>query len=319
MNKTFVIAAVLVATTAWLAADLADARRMGGGRSFGAQRQATPQAAPSTPGTPSAAPASPGAGPASNPVMAPAAKAPGAAGAAAAAPAAAGASRWLGPIAGLAAGLGLAALMSHLGLSEAFGSFLLLALLVVGGIFVVRMLMRRNAPVQTRPLQYAGGAPGRVEPMMPRGDSRFEPVAASTPGASGVTSIPASRFPPGFNPGPFIENAKQQFRALQVAYDRGDKTALSEVMTPEMFAEVSQEITERGGHQPTEVTRLDAEILEATTEGRQHWMSVRFTGLLREDGTTVPKEFEETWNLVKPVDDSSGWLLAGIQQPHAMA
>jgi predicted lipid-binding transport protein (Tim44 family) len=48
-------------------------------------------------------------------------------------------------------------------------------------------------------------------------------------------------------------------------------------------------------------------------------MSVRFTGLLREDGTVLPKDFDEIWNLVKPVDGSSGWLLAGIQQTHALA
>lgn len=306
MKRAFIIAAALVASTAWLGSDLADARRMGGGKSFGAQRQMAPQTAPATPGAPSAAPSAP-----ANPAMGAAAKG--------AAPAASGASRWLGPIAGLAAGLGLAALMSHLGLSEAFGSFLLLALLVVGGIFIVRMLMRRNAPPQGNPLQYAGNAPGRVEPAMPRGDSRFEPEMRGAPASSSVTMIPASRFPPGFNPAPFIDNAKRQFRALQDAYDRGDSTMLSEVMTPEMFAEVSHDIAGRGKHEPTEVMRLDAEILEATTEGRQHWMSVRFTGLLREDGTVLPKEFEEVWNLVKPVDDSSGWLLAGIQQTNAMA
>lgn len=309
MKRAFVIAAALVATTAWLGADLAEAKRMGGGRSFGAQRQMAPQAAPTTPGAPSAAPAAP-----ANPAMGATAK-----GAAAATPAAAGASRWLGPIAGLAAGLGLAALMSHLGLSEAFGSFLLLALLVFAGIFIVRMLMRRNASPQGNPLQYAGSAPGRVEPAMPRGDSRFEPVASGASATSGVTMIPANRFPPGFKPAPFIDNAKRQFRALQNAYDRGDTATLSEVMTPEMFAEVSRDIAARDTHVPTEVVRLDAEILEATTEGRQHWMSVRFTGLLREDGSVLPKEFEEVWNLVKPVDDSSGWLLAGIQQTDAMA
>ena len=302
MRRAIVIAAALNATTAWLGADLAEARRMGGGRSLGAQRQMAPS---TTPGAPSAAPASP--------AMGAAAKAP------AAAPAAAGASRWLGPIAGLAAGLGLAALMSHLGLSEAFGSFLLVALLVVGGIFLVRLLLRRSAPPQREPLQYAGNAHGRVEPVMGRNESRFEPTAAPASTASSVTAVPANRFPPGFNPGPFIEQAKVQFRNLQTAYDRGDRTALAEVMTPEMFAEISQELAGRGNHAATEVIRLDAEILEATTEGRQHWLGVRFTGQLREDGAVLPKDFEEVWNLVKPVDDSSGWLLAGIQQTHAMA
>ncbi len=319
MKKALVIAAALVATTAWVGADLAEAKRMGGGRSVGAQRQMAPQAAPSTP---SATPGSPAAGPASNPVMAPGAKAPAAAGAAAAAPAAAGASRWLGPIAGLAAGLGLAALMSHLGLSEAFGSFLLIALLVVGGIFLVRMLMRRNAPTQS-PLQYAGNAPGRVEPVMPNSASRNEPVMGAASGAASASAPAAAsaagRFPPGFNAVAFAEQAKVQFRNMQAAYDRGDRTTLAEIMTPEMFAEVSRELAERGTHAATEVLRLDAEVLEASTEGRQHWLSVRFTGELREDGTLLPKDFDEVWNLVKPTDDSTGWMLAGIQQTHAMA
>lgn len=319
MKKALVIAAALVATTAWVGADLAEAKRMGGGRSVGAQRQMAPQAAPTTPSTPSAAPSSSAAGPASNPVMAPGAKAPAAAGAAAAAPAAAGASRWLGPIAGLAAGLGLAALMSHLGLSEAFGSFLLIALLVVGGIFLVRMLMRRNAPTQS-PLQYAGNAPGRVEPVMPNGPSRNEPVMGAASGVSAAPAASSGRFPPGFNAVAFAEQAKVQFRNMQAAYDRADRTTLAEIMTPEMFAEVSRELAERGGsHAATEVLRLDAEVLEATTEGRQHWLSVRFTGELREDGSLLPKDFDEVWNLVKPTDDSTGWMLAGIQQTHAMA
>ena len=30
----------------------------------------------------------------------------------------------------------------------------------------------------------------------------------------------------------------------------------------------------------------------------------------------APAGFEEIWNLVKPVDGSSGWQLAGIQQMH---
>ena len=85
-------------------------------------------------------------------------------------------------------------------------------------------------------------------------------------------------------------------------------------MTPEMYAEVSNDLAQRQAHVATEVMRLDADVLEVTTEGKQYWMSVRFTGTLREDGTVLPKDFDEVWNLVKPVDGSSGWLLAGIQQ-----
>lgn len=307
MSKWMAVAVGLVATAALIGADIADAKRIGGGRSLGAQRQATP--APSAPASPNVAPSSSAA-----PVQAAPAARPGAA------PAAAGGSRWLGPIAGLAAGLGLAALFSHLGLSESLASFMLLALLVVGGVFIVRMLMsRRGQPA--RPLQYAGagagaGASPRVEPRLDPAPARFEPVMGAA-SAGPAPSAATGRFPPGFDAAAFAEQAKLQFRKLQGAYDTGDRAALSEVMTPEMFKDISDELAQRGTHLPTEVMRLDATVVDVATEGDRHWISVHFTGLLREDGTVLPKEFDEVWNLTKPVDGSSGWLLAGIQQQTA--
>lgn len=306
MNRLMALAVALFALGALVAAEHADARRMGGGRSLGAQRQVTP--APAPPTSPSVAPAP------SSPMQAAPAKA-------ATAPAASGASRWLGPIAGLAAGLGLAALLSHLGLSETFASFLLLALLVGGGFFLLRMLLARRAPA-ARPLQYAGAgaATPRVEPRLdPSAPARFEPVMGAASGAAPVTAAPAGNYPPGFDPAPFVAQAKLQFHKLQAAFDSGDRKALADVMTPEMFVEVTRELADRGSHLPTEIMRLDATILEATTEGDRHWMSVHFRGLLREDGTVLPKEFDEIWNLTKPVDGKSGWLLAGIQQADEVA
>ena len=98
------------------------------------------------------------------------------------------------------------------------------------------------------------------------------------------------------------------------AYDKADLAVLSDVMTPALFVEVSREIDERGAHIPTEVVALNAEILEVVTEGPQHVASVRFNGLVREDGASQAKPFVEIWNLSKPVDGASGWLLAGVQQ-----
>ncbi|HEY3178726.1 MAG TPA: TIM44-like domain-containing protein [Casimicrobiaceae bacterium] len=299
--KSFLALAIGAMTAvALLSADVADAKRLGGGRSFGMQRQ---NVAPSQP-APSVAPR-PGA--ASDPVM-PAQPAAAAARAATpAAPAPSGMSRWLGPIAGIAAGLGLAALMSHLGLSESFGSLLLVGLLVIGAIFLVRrfLLPRSTAsPVAAG----ANRTPYIASTPPPPLASRVEPTLNSG------TSSAVKFLPPGFDTEAFLQQAKLQFRRLQGAYDKADRTALSDVMTPALFAEVSREIDERDSHVPTEVAALDAEILEVVTEGRQHVASVRFNGLVREDGAAQPKPFVEIWNLVKPVDGSSGWLLAGIQQ-----
>ena len=309
MKRLRTFALIALAATAVIGADIASAARMGGGRSSGAQRQMTPS-------TPSAAPAAPSAPMQSAIPARPAAPA-------AAAPS--GMSRWLGPIAGIAAGLGLAALLSHFGMPEGMGSFLLLALLGIGVVFVVRaFLARRSTSNPRQPIQFAGAGaglgstPGGYETQAPRQaagvDGKFEPVLASNWSQPTGSPAPAGQFPPGFDAAGFAEQAKSQFRRLQAAYDTNDRRALAEVMTPGMYAEIGKEIDSRGRHTATAIDRLDAQVRNVTTEGDRHWASVHFNGSLREDGATLPSEFEEVWNLSKPVDGSSGWLLAGIQQ-----
>ena len=306
MNAKALLSIAAIAAVSLLATDLVEAKRLGGGRSVGVQRQSIAPPASTPPAT---APA----GAASQPVM-PAQ--PGVTAAKpAAAPAASGPSRWLGPIAGIAAGLGLAALLSHFGLSEGFASVLLLALLAIGVVFLLRLLMARREP--SRPtIQYAGAGGGvahrDVEPTLSWGGA----PKMDAPPAAPVVAAPsyAKPLPPGFDATGFVREAKQQFIRIQAAWDAGDRDALADVMTPEMLAEVVRDLAGRADHRGTEIATLDAEVLEVTTEEGRHWVSVHFTGSLREDGAALPKPFDEAWNLTKPVDGSSGWLLAGIQQ-----
>ena len=335
------IAMVVAACTAAMLVSLdADAKRIGSGRSVGStrdvatQRQMTPApAATPAPTTPAAAAAPAAAG------------MPAAAAAKAAAPAAAqqGWRRWMGPIAGIAAGLGIAALMSHLGLSEAFGNFLLIALLVVAAIVVVRLIMSRKRAAQqpAQNLQYAsapagsaggpgafgdaggtagstgafgGGSIGQAIPGTPGAMAGGYGAAGSMAGAAAAQAGGNRPYPAGFDPEPFLQQAKINFAELQRAYDQADTETLRDVMTPEMFAEISGDIAAQATQQPTVIVRLDAEILEVVTDGDFHWATVRFHGLSREDGIETPQPFDEAWNLRKAVDGSSGWLLAGIQQ-----
>ena len=297
---------VVLALATLIVHDAADAR-LGGGKSYGAQRPSIAPRASAPPATtpPAAAsqpvmPATPGATLPAKPAM-PAAAAP------------SGASRWLGPIAGIAAGLGLAALLSHFGLPEGLGSFLLLALLAVGAVFLVRFLLARRGQPKG-PLAYsapgAAASPAFEKSSTPQwgGAQRIEPVL----GSAGAAADAAISLPPGFDAAGFVKHAKQQFIALQAAHDAGDRAALQDVLTPEMYSEVVRDL-DSGPRPKTEVVDLAGEVLEVTTEADRHWASVRFTGRLREgDGLPVP--FDEVWNLSKPVDGKSGWLLAGIQQ-----
>jgi len=269
----------------------AEAKRFGGGGSIGMRRQATPPpSAPAQAGKPASAPAGAGVAPA-------------------AAPAKPGMSRFLGPLAGLAAGLGIAALLSHFGLGEGMANILLIVALVGAAVFIVRWLTSKRAPASG--MQYAptaGPQPTNFNPVATRFD------ASSSPGG-GVPSVAPANIPADFDTEGFLRQAKLNFVRLQAANDRGDMDDIRQFTTPEMFAEIKLQHHERGaGAQETDVVQLNAELLEVVTEDSRHIASVHFSGQIREDAKAAPEAFGETWHLVKPTDGSRGWNVAGIQQ-----
>lgn len=179
---------------------------------------------------------------------------------------------------------------------------LALGLLVIALIALLRMLRApRAAP---RPLQYAGLGSETVAAPPPSQAAGFD---ARFPAA------PRAAAPAGFDVPKFLRAAKENFIRLQMANDSGRLEELREITTSEMFEQLR---AGTGAGQQTDVLTLSADLLEVTTEGSRHGASVRFSGLVRETPGAEPASFEEVWNLVKPVDGSSGWLLAGIQQMH---
>jgi predicted lipid-binding transport protein (Tim44 family) len=265
----------------------AEAKRFGGGKSSGMQRQQQApmkrEAAPQQGQTP----------PAQTP---------------------AGKRSWLGPIAGLAAGLGLAALFSHLGLGEGMANFLMLALLVLAVVMLFRWFMRRGQPQGTAPIQYAGAGP--VPAASP---TRFD-TSAPLPGSPAAMATPATAtstlaFPPGFDAAAFERQAKVNFIRLQAAHDAGNLDDIREFTTPEMYAEIKLDLDERGGRTSrTEVEQLDAQVLEAVEENGKLIVSVRFNGRIREDDAAAAAPFDEVWHLIRSADGKGGWVVAGIQQ-----
>ena len=281
--KRFLFSLFALALTAGFVIDDAEARRLGGGRSTGIQRQAAPQ-------QPATSPAAQQAAPATNPAAAGARKPM---------------SPWFGALAGLAAGLGLAYLFG-----EQLGTILMIMLLALGAVAVVGLLAR--AFLKPR----AQAAPGGMQ-YATLGN---ETVAAPPPSQSGV-ALPdfrsqfASRIPAGFNVDAFLREAKKSFLALQAANDSGDVDGIRDLVTDEMFEHLKRDVTERGAaRQETDVVTLDARLLELVTESGMHWASIRFSGMIREEAGAAPQAFEEVWNLQKPERGDAGWMLAGIQQ-----
>jgi len=274
MNKWILTAGIGLLGGVLFVAD-ADAKRIGGGRAVGTQRNVT-----APPAQQQAAPAHKAAQAA--PVPAPQA-----------APAPAG-NRW----AGILGGLALGGLLGYLFGGSGLMGLLLVGLLAIGAVMMVRALMHKRAP---QPMQFAG--------MGNTGLAVAQPGSASLPEAR-------SAVPTGFDTDAFLRGAKMNFVKLQLANDRAELDEIREFTTPELFDQLKSDVPARAGRQETDITALEAELLDLATENGHYWASVRFSGMEREAPGADPVRFGEVWNLVKPVDGSSGWLLAGIQQMH---
>ena len=268
------------------AVDVEAARRLCGGGNLGMQRSAPPAPQKTAPST----------APQQQPSQAaPAAPAP--------QPQPSGLQKWLGPLAGLALGAGLAALFLNNGMAGLLAGLLVIGLIVAVMVFAARALLRGRIGSQ-QPLQYAG-MPGTG------------PAPDVLPGGAGAHSVAAttSGRPTDFDAAEFIRHARLNFVRLQEAHDRRDLSAIRDFLTPDLYREIEADVRRAGeAPQKTEVTTLEAEVREVVEEGDSYIVSVRFSGLMREADGEEPAPFSETWHLVKPVRGRSGWLVAGIQQ-----
>lgn len=292
------------------------AKRMGSGKSMGTQRQATPDKAPTTPAA-----------------TAPAAGAAGAA--------AAPSRSWMGPVAGLAAGLGLAALASHLGLGDELASMVMMGLLAAAVMVAFGFFMRKRAAAQQAKasnsvgLQYAaagannvGAAHNAARPeqersaykvAMPQGGqstgSSIGSSIGSSVGAPTTATANASRIPADFDTASFERNAKVNFIRLQASNDSANLDDIRQFTTPEMFAELKVEISERSlATQKSDVVSINAEVVEVDEDAVRYWVGVRFTGVIRDEIDNQEEAFDEVWHMTKSRQGNSGWLLSGIQQ-----
>jgi predicted lipid-binding transport protein (Tim44 family) len=328
LRPTLARFALLLCAAALLAgAPEVEAKRLGGGGGAGMQRQMP--AKPANSATP--------AQPAQNQAAAPATPA---------APAGTPPKRsWMGPLAGLAAGLGIAALLSHFGMGEAVANFMMMALLAGAAVFLVVWLLRRFGPKPAQPaMGYAGAGAGHgtsgsdhsspwaqrqadVPPtpvqqplatpawgQQPAGTALVEPAAAATTATAAAAAAPLT-LPPGFDRAGFERIAKMLFIRLQAANDAGQVDDLRKFTTPELFAHLRLDVQDRGQNpQQTDVQRVDAEVVDSAQADGQWLVSVRFHGLIREEANATAEPFDELWHLVRPLDESRDWAIAGIQQ-----
>ncbi|MCX7192817.1 MAG: Tim44-like domain-containing protein [Proteobacteria bacterium] len=272
--KKFAIVLALILTCLSLFTATAEAKRFGGGGSFGKQRTMAPQQAQRAP---AAAPAqAPGAAPAK----------PG--------------NKWMGPLAGLAIGAGLGAMFAGGGMGGAM-SGILMALLAAGVLMFLISLFRKKQPMQS--MQYAGAGAPYQEPV----PQQYGSATIATPATGHIPAdFPVESFLRSAKTSFIRLQAANDRRDLNDIreYTTSEMFAEISMQMQERDAAI----------QKTDVIAINAELLEVANEGDWAIASVRFTGQLSENNAmaeTVDEIWHVQKNLK---DDKSVWLLAGIQQ-----
>ncbi|WP_295471790.1 TIM44-like domain-containing protein [uncultured Pseudomonas sp.] len=260
----------------------ANAARFGGGKSSGsAPVHQTRQAAPSTPAAAANAAARP-------------------------TPAASGASRWLGPLAGIAAGGLLAAMF----MGDGFDGMQLFDFLIIGLIaFLIFRFIARRRMQQQQPNMAGAGAPYQRENAQPASNPIFGSAAPA------AAAAPVINAPAWFNEQRFLEAAREHFQALQQHWDANEMDKIGEFVTPNMLQFLKKERAEQGdGFQSTYIDELQVQLDGVEDRADRTIATLTFTGVAKTSRFDKGEAFSESWNMERAPGDNQPWLVAGIRQ-----
>ena len=259
----------------------ANAKRFGGGKSSGAApTHQTRQAAPTSP---AAAPTAPGRAPA----------------------AASGASRWLGPLAGIAAG----GLLASMFMGDGFEGMQILDILIMALIafLVFRFIAARRRQQQPK-MAAAGHAPFQREVHAPAQPSVFG-------GSAAPAAAPAINAPAWFNEQSFLAAARNHFQSLQQHWDANEMDKISEFVTPQMLDFLKRERAELGdGFQSTYIDNLQVQLEGVDDRADKTIATLTFHGVSKTSRFDQGEPFSESWNMERAQGENQPWMLAGIRQ-----
>lgn len=292
---------IALLSVSMFAAGVAEAARLGGGRSTGMQRSQITRSAPVR-----QAQQTPPQQPVQQPAQ-PQRSGPG----------------WGGVAAGVAAGAATGYLVSQAMDSGAVDASAVAQapaeqrggipwgwILALGGIaFLGARMMTRNRA------QPAGAGMRPVNGMSPTDRQNADrkvfrlgegmaaaPLAAST----------ATRLPDGTETAAFLRQARASFQHIQSLNSPEQVEEVRRYLTPELFEALKAEIS--SNREVAEFHDLQVELLDGSHEGGRLVASVRFSGRVSEALNAPAVPFEEVWHFVRPSETDPRWVLAGIEQ-----
>lgn len=223
-----------------------------------------------------------------------------------------------GGMMGMLGGLAMGGLLGALLFGGAFDGINFMDILLLGGIaFAIFWFMRKKATAAAPKSNYAyaGQQQAQPEPSMLQEDAFTS--SESAPQTSSVVR-------PDVDEAFFIPAAKDIFMRMQTSWDNKDMDNIRTFCTPEIASRIELDINALGDTQTkTDIAMLNAEMLDTWIESDYEWVAVKFSALLKEETLASTGEvlesdsnnLDETWIFrhAQKSDDPT-WYLSGIQQ-----
>lgn len=202
----------------------------------------------------------------------------------------------------------------------AFEGIQFMDILIMGLIaFVIFKLMRSMLGAKQGSMNqhrqqpaFGGSAPKFEQPNV----HNFEQANNGTQGGFGFgtqTDVPHN-YPPGFDHAGFINGSREHYRILQGAWNHNQLQTIEEYVSPSLFADLQSERAKLDGEQHTDVMYVDAEIVRADYDASKAQLSLQFSGRYRDAVEGVEEDITDIWHLERDLTTPNApWLIVGIQ------
>lgn len=216
--------------------------------------------------------------------------------------AASGASRWLGPLAGLAAG----GLLASMFMGDGFEGIQFMDILIFG---LIAFLLFRFLAARRRQQQPAMAGHAPMQREMPAQPSLFG-GSHTAPAAAPVINAPA-----WFNEQNFVAAAREHFLSLQQHWDANEMDKIAEFVTPQLLEFLKRERAEIGdAYQSTYIDDLQINLDGVDDQADKTIATLTFIGVAKTSRFDQGEPFSESWRMERAQGDNQPWLVAGIRQ-----
>lgn len=165
--------------------------------------------------------------------------------------------------------------------------------------------------------QQAYSAAGNHQNHQQRESSNYQSYEQAQPasgfGSTGNSDVPHN-YPPGFDQAAFINGSREHYRILQGAWNHNELNTIEEYVSVSLYEDLKSERAKLEGEQHTDVMYVDAEIVRADYDASKAQLSLQFSGRFRDAVEGVEEDIDDVWHLERDLTaNNAPWLIVGIQ------